>query len=158
MWPVRGPLDLSIIYYIVGSDIQTETFIHGASGVSQRCVLELLAQEHQKHPVEIVQFIYPTRQFYTLVKSSMVAQKQVVVIIQRRVVALQLGRRQLLLKSTRAGLGLSRPWAPTRVCSTSTRGGVGLVLSLRLALEFPENSQRNVAAACGTGTRSGSPR
>ena len=46
---------------IVGLDIRTETFLHGASGVSQGCVLLLLAQEHQKHHVEMFQLLYPTR-------------------------------------------------------------------------------------------------
>ena len=54
----------------VGLDIWTALFLQGASDVSDETVLELPAREHQKHPVEIVQLVYLTRQHIQVVGSS----------------------------------------------------------------------------------------
>ena len=45
----------------VGSDIRTALFLQGGSGVSGHEAQGQPLEKHQKHTVEILQFIYPTR-------------------------------------------------------------------------------------------------
>ena len=47
---------------IVGSDIRTALFLQGVSGVPGLEAQVQPLEKHQKHPVEIVQLVYPTRQ------------------------------------------------------------------------------------------------